>query len=153
MTCVLLAEDDASISEPLARALRVDKLTLAALEATIAGPLPPVARSLSADQRLVNQRCERTVSALATHGIPATVVTSDAAVGGGGAPGVTLPSAAIAVDESLAVPLRQGPAVRRDEVPAVVGRMEKGRLLLDLRSVDPADDDTLVAAIVAAACA
>jgi L-seryl-tRNA(Ser) seleniumtransferase len=141
------------LRHPLARALRVDKLTLAALEATIAGPLPPVARSLSADQRLVNQRCERTVSALAPHGIPATVVTSDAAVGGGGAPGVTLPSAAIALDESLAVPLRQGPAVRRGGVPAVVGRIEKGRLLLDLRSVDPADDDALVAAIVAAACA
>ena len=141
------------LRHPLARALRVDKLTLAALEATIAGPLPPVARSLSADQGLVNHRCERTVSALAPHGIPGTVVTSDAAVGGGGAPGVTLPSAAIALDESLAVPLRQGPAVRRGEVPAVVGRIEKGRLLLDLRSVDPADDDTLVAAIVAAACA
>jgi L-seryl-tRNA(Ser) seleniumtransferase len=139
------------LRHPLARALRVDKLTLAALEATIAGPPPPVARSLSADQGLVSQRCERTVSALAPHGIPATVVTSDAAVGGGGAPGVTIPSAAIAVDESLAFPLRQGPAVRRNEVPAVVGRVEKGRLLLDLRSVDPADDDTLVAAIVAAA--
>jgi L-seryl-tRNA(Ser) seleniumtransferase len=139
------------LRHPLARALRVDKLTLAALEATIAGPLPPVARSLNADQRLVNQRCERTVSALVPHGIPGTVVTSDAAVGGGGAPGVTLPSAAIALDESLAVPLRQGPAVRRGTVPAVVGRIEKGRLLLDLRSVDPADDDTLVAAIVAAA--
>jgi L-seryl-tRNA(Ser) seleniumtransferase len=57
------------------------------------------------------------------------------------------------LDESLAVPLRQGPAVRRGTVPAVVGRIEKGRLLLDLRSVDPADDATLVAAIVAAACA
>jgi L-seryl-tRNA(Ser) seleniumtransferase len=139
------------LRHPLARALRVDKLTLAALEATIAGPPSPVARSLSANQNLVNHRCERTVSALAPHGIPATVVSSDAAVGGGGAPGVTLPSAAIALDESLAVPLRQGPAVRRGNVPAVVGRIEKGRLLLDLRSVDPADDDTLVAAIVAAA--
>jgi L-seryl-tRNA(Ser) seleniumtransferase len=79
------------------------------------------------------------------------VVTSDAAVGGGGAPGVTLPSAAIALDEHLALPLRHGPAVRRGEVPPVVGRLERGRLLLDLRSVDPADDDTVVAAILAAA--
>jgi len=78
-------------------------------------------------------------------------VTSDAAVGGGGAPGVTLPSAAIALDESLALPLRHGPAARRGAVPPVVGRVERGRLLLDLRSVDPADDDTLVAAIIAAA--
>jgi L-seryl-tRNA(Ser) seleniumtransferase len=139
------------LRHPLARALRVDKLTLAALEATIAGPPSPVARSLTADQRLINRRCERTVSALAPHGIPATVVTSDAAVGGGGAPGVTLPSAAIALDEHLALPLRHGPAVRRGEVPPVVGRLERGRLLLDLRSVDPADDDTVVAAILAAA--
>jgi L-seryl-tRNA(Ser) seleniumtransferase len=139
------------LRHPLARALRVDKLTLAALEATIAGPPSPVARSLTADQRLINRRCERTVSALAPHGIPATVVTSDAAVGGGGAPGVTLPSAAIALDENLALPLRRGPAVRRGDVPPVVGRLERGRLLLDLRSVDPADDDTVVAAILAAA--
>jgi len=41
--------------------------------------------------------------------------------------------------------------VRRGEVPAVVGRVERGRLLLDLRSVDPDDDDRLVAAILAAA--
>ena len=141
------------LRHPLARALRVDKLTLAALEATIAGPPPPVARSLSADQGLINHRCERTVAALAPHGIPATVVSAEAAVGGGGAPGVTLPSAAVALDESLALPLRHGPAVRRGQVPAVVGRIERGRLLLDLRSVDPADDDTLVAAILAAASA
>ena len=139
------------LRHPLARALRVDKLTLAALEATIAGPPSPVARSLTADQGLINHRCERTVSALAPHGIPATVVTSDAAVGGGGAPGVTLPSAAIALDEHLALALRHGPAVRRGEVPPVVGRLERGRLLLDLRSVDPADDDTVIAAILAAA--
>jgi L-seryl-tRNA(Ser) seleniumtransferase len=139
------------LRHPLARALRVDKLTLAALEATITGPLTPVARSLTADQRLINHRCERTVTALAPHGIPATVVSAESAVGGGGAPGVTLPSAAIALDEDLARPLRDGPAVRRGEVPAVVGRLEKGRLLLDLRSVDPADDDTLVAAILTAA--
>ena len=139
------------LRHPLARALRVDKLTLAALEATIAGPPSPVARSLTADQRLINHRCERSVSALAAHGISAAVVSADAAVGGGGAPGVTLPSAAIALDQNLAFPLRHGPAVRRGEVPPVVGRLERGRLLLDLRSVDPADDDTLVAAIVAAA--
>jgi len=138
------------LRHPLARALRVDKLTLAALEATIAGPPPPVVRSLNEDQKIINHRCERSVSALAARGIPATVVSADAAVGGGGAPGVTLPSAAIALDESLATLLRHGPAVRRGEVPAVVGRIEKGRLLLDLRSVDPDDDDTLVTAVVAA---
>ncbi|MGD0698608.1 MAG: L-seryl-tRNA(Sec) selenium transferase [Trebonia sp.] len=139
------------LRHPLARALRVDKLTLAALEATIAGPLPPVARSLAADQGDLALRAERTVASLASHGIPATVVSTEAAVGGGGAPGVALPSAAIALDENLAFPLRHGPAVRRGEVPAVAGRMEKGRLLLDLRSIDPAEDGTLITAILAAA--
>jgi L-seryl-tRNA(Ser) seleniumtransferase len=93
------------------------------------------------------------VATLAAHTIPASVVSTEAAVGGGGAPGVTLPSAAIALDEGLAVPLRRGDAARRGEVPAVIGRIEKGRLLLDLRSVDPADDETLVAAILAASTA
>jgi len=43
--------------------------------------------------------------------------------------------------------------VRRGTVPAVVGRVERGRLLLDLRSVDPADDERLVAAVLVAAAA
>jgi L-seryl-tRNA(Ser) seleniumtransferase len=139
------------LRHPLARALRVDKLTLAALEATISGPLPPVARSLAAGHGDITHRTERTVAELSTHGISASVVSTEAAVGGGGAPGVTLPSAAVALDENLALPLRNGPAVRRGQVPAVVGRMERGRLLLDLRSVDAADDATLLAAILAAA--
>jgi len=139
------------LRHPLARALRVDKLTLAALEATIGGPLPPVARALSARPADLTHRSERAVATLTTYLIPATVVSTEAAVGGGGAPGVTLPSAAIALDEGLAVPLRRGDAVRRGDVPAVIGRLEKGRLLLDLRSVDPADDETLIAAVLAAA--
>jgi len=141
------------LRHPLARALRVDKLTLAALEATVSGPLPPVARSLSADPRLLSERAERVSATLAAHHVLASVVTTQAAVGGGGAPGVTLPSAAIAVPESLAAPLRHGQAVRGGAAPAVVGRVEKGRLLLDLRSVDPADDDRLAAAVLAASAA
>jgi L-seryl-tRNA(Ser) seleniumtransferase len=139
------------LRHPLARALRVDKLTLAALEATITGPLPPVARSLTADPAALLDRAERMVAALTRHRIPASVVAAEAAVGGGGAPGVILPSVAIALPEDLAVPLRTGAAVRRADAPAVAGRVEKGRLLLDLRSVDPADDDRLVAAVLAAA--
>jgi L-seryl-tRNA(Ser) seleniumtransferase len=139
------------LRHPLARALRVDKLTLAALEATIAGPLPPVARSLTVDPAALIDRSERIVATLAAHRVFATVVTSEAAVGGGGAPGVTLPSAAVALPEDLAAALRAGPAVRRGDVPAVAGRVERGRLLLDLRSVDPDDDDRLIAAVLAAA--
>jgi L-seryl-tRNA(Ser) seleniumtransferase len=51
----------------------------------------------------------------------------------------------------LAVVLRSGPAVRRGDMPAVVGRIEGGRLLLDLRSVAPGDDGRLAGAVLAAA--
>ena len=138
------------LRHPLARALRVDKLTLAALEATISGPPSPVARSLAADPAAVSDRAERMAAALAAHRIPASAVATEAAVGGGGAPGVTLPSAAVALPEELALPLRGGDAVRRGDCPAVAGRIEKGMLLLDLRSVAPEDDDRLISAVLAA---
>jgi L-seryl-tRNA(Ser) seleniumtransferase len=136
---------------PLARALRVDKLALAALEATLAGPPPPVANALAADPASLFQRAERAVVLLRAAGLDARVVPAQAAVGGGGAPGVLLPSAAVSLPEALAAPLRSGTPVSRGEVPAVVGRLEAGRLLLDLRSVSPELDDRLVAAILAAA--
>ncbi len=136
---------------PLARALRVDKLTAAALEATLAGPQPPVAEQLEADTASLAARAEQIVAALATLQIDARAEATEAAVGGGGAPGVGLPSAAVSLPVGLAAPLRTGPAVRRGSLPAVVGRVEDGRLLLDLRAVAPADDELLVAAVLAAA--
>jgi L-seryl-tRNA(Ser) seleniumtransferase len=151
---ILLGDDPVVrrlLRHPLARALRVDKLTLAALEATITGPPPPVTRSLAADPAALFDRAERVRLALGARGIHASVAATEAAVGGGGAPGVTLPSAAVALPEDLAAPLRAGPPARRGDVPAVAGRVEKGRLLLDLRSVDPDDDDRLIAAVLAAA--
>jgi L-seryl-tRNA(Ser) seleniumtransferase len=135
---------------PLARALRIDKLTVAALEATLAGPRPPVAEQLAADPTSLTRRAERICAALADVQIEAAVLATEAAVGGGGAPGVTLPSAAVSLPTALAEGLRAGPAVRRGTVPAVVGRIEDGRLLLDLRAVAPADDELLVAAVLAA---
>ena len=136
---------------PLARALRVDKLTIAALEATLAGPPPPVSQALSAGQGALTRRAERLAAVLAAAGLDAVVVTSQAAVGGGGAPGVSLPSAAVTVAASLAGPLRAGQAVRAGRHPAVAGRTTEGRLLLDLYALDPADDDALAAAVLAAA--
>ncbi len=135
---------------PLARALRVDKLTLAALEATLAGPVPPVATALGADPASLVQRAERSVARLAGAGLDAHVVAATSAVGGGGAPGVELASAAVSLPDALAGPLRYGPRVARGEFPAVVGRLEAGRLLLDLRSVAPEDDQRLADAILAA---
>jgi L-seryl-tRNA(Ser) seleniumtransferase len=139
------------LRHPLARALRVDKLTLAALEATITGPLPPVSAALRVTPASLLDRAKEIVVSLTCHAIPVTVVRTEAAVGGGGAPGVTLPSAAIALPEPLAVPLRTGEAVKRGQVPAVVGRVEKGQLLLDLRAIAPEDDSRLIAAILTAA--
>jgi L-seryl-tRNA(Ser) seleniumtransferase len=138
---------------PLARALRVDKLTAAALEATLAGPQPPVAEQLAARQADLAERAGRIADALAVMNIDARTQDSEAAVGGGGAPGVSLLSAAVSLPVSLAAELRAGAAVRRGGTPAVVGRIEDGRLLLDLRSVSPADDERLTAAIQTAAAA
>jgi L-seryl-tRNA(Ser) seleniumtransferase len=125
---------------PLARALRVDKLTLAALEASLRGPEPPTVQALHADVVAVRERAELLAKELAGRG--AQVVGSVARVGGGGAPGVELPSAAVALPEDCAVPLRRA---------GIVGRVESGRLLLDLRAV-PADLEmaTLAARIRAA---
>jgi L-seryl-tRNA(Ser) seleniumtransferase len=121
---------------PLARALRVDKLTLAALEATLCGPPPPIREALHAPPDRLRARVEALRDAVG-HG---EVVPSVAVVGGGGAPGVELPSWALALPERYAAPLRLGD-------PPVVGRVERGRLLLDLRCV-PAERDAAVARAV-----
>ncbi|MGV0718602.1 L-seryl-tRNA(Sec) selenium transferase [Mycolicibacterium sp. XJ662] len=121
---------------PAARALRVDKLTLAALEATLKGPPSPVAEALDVDVVSLRERAARLAAQLPD----ARAVDCVAAVGGGGAPGVELPSAAVSLPESCTAPLRMGR-------PAVVGRLENGRCLLDLRTVRPDDDDVLVRAV------
>ncbi|MFD1537023.1 L-seryl-tRNA(Sec) selenium transferase [Nonomuraea guangzhouensis] len=128
---------------PLARALRVDKLTLAALEATLRGPAVPVRRALRADPAALGDRAAVLAGRLVDAGVDARAVPSQAAVGGGGAPGVTLPSAAVSLPERLAAPLRTGE-------PPVVGRIEGGRLLLDLRTVPGERDEDVVRAILGA---
>lgn len=124
---------------PFARALRVDKLTLSALEATLTGPTPPVTVALSHSQDDLRRRAELICAELVGI-VEANAVLSTGAVGGGGAPEVDLPSAAVALPADLAALLRAG------EVP-VVGRVFCGRLLLDLIAVAPADDSALVDAI------
>ena len=136
---------------PLARALRVDKMTFAALEATLAGPPVPVVQALAAPLGLLCDRAERLSGVLAAAGIDSCPVPSSAAVGGGGAPGIDLPSAAVSLPAELAPRLRAGAAVGRGGLPAVIGRIENGRLLLDLRAVPPGDDEHLAAAVIAAA--
>ncbi|MEU7939378.1 L-seryl-tRNA(Sec) selenium transferase [Microbispora bryophytorum] len=128
---------------PLARALRVDKLTLAAIEATLRGPEPPVRQALHADPILLGERAEALAKALCQTGVDAAAVSTEATVGGGGAPGVRLPSVAVSLPERLAAPLRRGE-------PPVVGRVEGGRLLLDLRAVPQDRDGEVLAAVLTA---
>ena len=128
---------------PLARALRVDKLTLAALEATLRGPTPPVVAALEADPGQLFDRARRLADELVARGVRAEAVHSVAAVGGGGAPGVELPSAAVALPEDTAEALRAGR-------PAVLGRVHEGRCLLDLRALPAADDPELLGLVIAA---
>jgi L-seryl-tRNA(Ser) seleniumtransferase len=120
---------------PMARALRVDKLTLAALEATLNGGPTPIARALATNGPELLERA-RVVAAA----VGADAVVSVGQVGGGGAPGVEIESAAVALPQRLAEPLRQG-------TTPVVGRVHEGRLLLDLLAVPAADDELLVAAV------
>ena len=125
---------------PAARALRVDKLTLAALEATLRGPAPPVRQALDVDPVAVRARAERLAADLVGRGVEVAAVASTAVVGGGGAPGVELPSTALSLPASYADRLRAAD-------PPVVGRVERGRCVLDLRTVPPEDDDLLGEAV------
>ena len=120
---------------PLARAVRADKLALAALEATVAGGTPPVVQALHADVGQLLRRTERLAKEL---GVPA--VPHDGRVGGGGAPGFPLPGWALRLPDGLARLLRTGD-------PAVLPRVHDGSCLIDLRCVPAGDDDRILEAV------
>ncbi|GAB3580394.1 L-seryl-tRNA(Sec) selenium transferase [Calidifontibacter terrae] len=119
---------------PLARAFRVDKLTLAALEATLAGGAPVTDYRHRTPEDLL-ARTRRLADA-----VGAEVVPHDGRVGGGGAPGVQLPGWAASLPEAVAAQLRSGD-------PAVVARVRDGRCLVDLRCVEERDDERLIEAV------
>ncbi|QXG75515.1 L-seryl-tRNA(Sec) selenium transferase [Modestobacter sp. L9-4] len=131
---------------PLYRALRVDKTTLAALEATLRGPVPPVRQMLDADPAQLHARATAVAEALRAGGVEAVAVEATARVGGGGAPEFELPSAAVALDVRFAEPLRAA-------TPPVVGYLESGRTLLDVRSLQPAQDAELTRVVLEVAAA
>ncbi|QDG88262.1 L-seryl-tRNA(Sec) selenium transferase [Pseudarthrobacter sp. NIBRBAC000502770] len=120
---------------PLARAVRADKLALAALEATVAGGPPPVVQALHADAGQLRRRTDRLARELG-----AAVVPHDGRVGGGGAPGVPLAGWALRLPEGVARLLRTGD-------PAVLPRVHDGFCLVDLRCVPERDDARIAAAV------
>ena len=125
---------------PLQRALRVDKLTLAALEGTLLLHLDapgriPVLRMLAEDAPAVRARADR-LAALTGGTVEETV----ARVGGGALPLSELPSFACALDQSLAAPLRAGE-------PPVIGIVRDGKLLLDCRTLADDELDEVAAAV------
>jgi L-seryl-tRNA(Ser) seleniumtransferase len=147
---------------PLARALRVDKATLAGLEATLLAYVHgraveeiPVWRMIAAASDTVRARAERLAAEIRSAdesrarntGLAITVVGCDSAIGGGSLPGETLPSHAVALDTPqphvLAQSLRRGPS-------PVIGRIVGNRLLLDVRTVLEEQEAALVAAVRAA---
>jgi L-seryl-tRNA(Ser) seleniumtransferase len=138
---------------PLTRALRVDKGTLAALEVTLRLSLDPAVaraqvpalRMIAADPSALKQRAEALARAL---GEPkratVRVAPGSSVVGGGTFPGVELPGWTVRVAPAAGAPdASAAAAALRAGDPPVVARVEEGELVLDLRTVAPDDDDLL----------
>jgi L-seryl-tRNA(Ser) seleniumtransferase len=139
---------------PFTRAMRVDKLTLSALEATLRLYLEPeralaeipVLAMLTAAPDAVQARAEAVARTLREGGVEAQVIATKAGVGGGAFPTAEIPSSAVVLTgkaEAMEKKLRRGE-------PPVIGRIADGKLLLDLRSVRSREDATLSHAILKA---
>lgn len=138
-------------TNPLTRALRVDKLTLAALEATLAlyrdsarafREIPTLAM-IAADVASLRARAEGLTTRLRSRGIRCDIIDTDASVGGGAFPTARIPSVAV----SLAGSAERHDVRLRASEPPVVTRILDGRVLVELRTVPPALDDDLGAII------
>ena len=132
-------------ANPLFRAMRVDKLTYAALEVTLLAYLSGREETLPAIQMMhasageIRERCLAMAEALRSSGLSADVVETGSVLGGGTTPGTSLPSFAV----SLRHPAESESAFAarlRNLNPAVMARSHEGRVLLDLRTVPPAAD-------------
>jgi L-seryl-tRNA(Ser) seleniumtransferase len=146
---------DRAMKHPLARAVRVDKLTLAALIATLDLYLTqslaglPVWQMLGTSAESIAARARAWHSRLTERGAAVEVVASESMVGGGSLPGERLATTALAI-----APARGGAAdlLRRlrEHEPPVIGRIVGERVLLDPRTVLPDEDDVVVDAVLAA---
>jgi L-seryl-tRNA(Ser) seleniumtransferase len=139
---------------PLVRALRVDKLTLAGLAATLAHyergeaiARIPVWRAIAFDPGALEGRARGWLAALGEAAAGCEVLPSRSAVGGGSLPEVTLPTSILALPrgtpDALLVRLRAGD-------PPIVARIEEDRVVLDPRTVMPGEDEVVVAGVRAA---
>ena len=141
---------DSLRQNPLCRALRVDKVTLAGLEATLqlyrdpaqALESVPTLRMLGNTPEALGKRCEQLAAELKGLGVGSSIVKSEGRVGGGTYPGVKLPGFALALDgphgaEALAMHLRNGD-------PPVIARIVDKRVFIDLRTVLPGQENDLV---------
>jgi L-seryl-tRNA(Ser) seleniumtransferase len=139
---------------PLMRALRVDKMTYAALEATLeeyaagrAQSTVPVAAMIAMPLDAIERRARVLATTLNTMGIRASVVDGESTIGGGSAPGSTLPTKLVAIEHSSAQQTERW--LRERDVP-IIARIDNDRVVLDLRTVDPDDDRILAAAFQSA---
>jgi L-seryl-tRNA(Ser) seleniumtransferase len=134
---------------PLARAVRIDKLTLAALEATLRQRLTgrleeiPVERMIRATVADVRRRAAMWSVKLEERGVQVTLVAGESAVGGGSMPGHGLPTVLIAI----AGPASRLAAALRHGEPPVLARIEKDACCLDPRTVLRGEDETLIDAV------
>ena len=143
---------------PLMRAVRVDKLIYAALEATLlehlaerAAETVPVTRMLTTRVDRLAERAHRLISRItALSGINVTVTDGESTVGGGAAPGTRISSPLLEVSIQGLTPTTAARRLR-ESTPPVVARIDHDRLLIDLRTVAPHDDDLLVGVLTGVA--
>ncbi len=139
---------------PLMRAVRADKMTYAALEATLeeyaagrATDSIPVVHMIALSADAIRRRADALSARIAAAGIRADVIKGSSTIGGGSAPGTTLPTHLVAI----ALPATRLESALRAQRPPVIARIENERVLLDLRTVPPERDDELAALVIAAA--
>jgi L-seryl-tRNA(Ser) seleniumtransferase len=140
---------------PLMRALRVDKLTLAALEATLieyragrAAASVPVVRMLSASAESIEARAHQVAARLHAARWRVALMSGASAVGGGSAPGVELDTVLLAVEHPQWSAATVESKLRALDLP-VIARIEEDRLVLDLRTVFEEQDEPLAIALAA----
>jgi L-seryl-tRNA(Ser) seleniumtransferase len=140
-------------THPLMRALRVDKLTYAALEATLGEHLAergwdtvPVLRMAGLPVEAIAVRAESLGAALRAAGLTVALMDGHSTIGGGSAPGSALPTRLVAVTHPTLSPDNFEEALRALD-PPVIARIEDDRVVIDLRTVAPNDDERLATLI------